>query len=275
MQWGVRNGPPYPLSRAQMTSAERKEAKYRSKKINEEFKQAQNHKYRAAADMITLQNTKDQLAKKRADKLFKKRKYEKAKEVLDNRKVERDIWDEKHKNVIEIFNNGAKKVNYLIEKYKDEPLLEVVAKKQKSFGASTKDQLIKSLLVSDIVGTSMIVAGAPFIPSAAADLLSYAGLGRTETVDYYKTKVMKRDKSSAPVKRDSETTSEKIDKTRYLNNAKNNNKYDLTFLEFTQNYNPPKTVMLKEYEKYLDAMEKKDYASYREGMRKRLKKYEE
>ena len=258
-----------------MTSAERKEAKYRSKKINEEFKQAQNHKYRAAADMITLQNTKDQLAKKRADKLFKKRKYEKAKEVLDNRKVERDIWDEKHKNVIEIFNNGAKKVNYLIEKYKDEPLLEVVAKKQKSFGASTKDQLIKSLLVSDIVGTSMIVAGAPFIPSAAADLLSYAGLGRTETVDYYKTKVMKRDKSSAPVKRDSETTSEKIDKTRYLNNAKNNNKYDLTFLEFTQNYNPPKTVMLKEYEKYLDAMEKKDYASYREGMRKRLKKYEE
>lgn len=194
MQWGVKNGPPYPLSRAQMTAAERKEAKYRSKKINKEFKEAQNLGYRTAANMITKQNTKDRYAKERADKLLKKGKAEKAKEVLDIRKVERDIWEDRNKHVVEIFNNGAKKVNELVEKYKDEPLLEVVAKKQKSFAASTKEQLIKALLVSDIVGTAMIVTGVPFIPSAAADLGSYAGLGRTETVDYYKTKVKKREK---------------------------------------------------------------------------------
>ena len=59
----------------------------------------------------------------------------------------------------------------------------------------------------------------------------------------------------------------------FMKYAKENDRYLLTFLEFIQNYDLPKSVRLKEYERFLKAETDEDVHAYNQGLYERLKKY--
>jgi len=190
MKWGVMHGPPYPLTRSQMSKEERKNAKSMAKQINREFKDAQNREYWKAADKAERINYKSDKIYKKATKLAEKLKSEddeakKAKYIDKIRKLKDKDVKINSKIDYETVVKGDGKVASIIEKYKDTPFIDIVGERRtvsvdrgKSFAIST---------LSGLAAFGALAAGAPFAVYSVPDY-------KVEGVDKYKAYVHKKPK---------------------------------------------------------------------------------
>ena len=295
MKWGERNGPPYPLTPMQYTKEELKEKRKAASGYNKELRKAQNIKYRFAD--ITKRR-KEAAHERQLARIENSNKTDEDKQADFESLIRKYNNDKRYQKAVDTVERGNQKV------------IEILNRAQDEGGLSLKETKMYAIKPYASAAVSVAqVAGGIYANMAVSTIMSMVDhvrikngddpLFMDEGTDKYRVKVDRKYKDAVKANEkskkvsDTAKTDEKKDapksndsyrdkngkltetgKKNQLDRAKNEDMWNLDFLEAVQNYDLPKNVMLKEYERFLNSGESySDYAT--DDMDKRLRKYAE